>query len=262
MTVNPEVVEDERRGGLDVWAPSIVPPIGRDLSDEQRLACAFRILAKDGFAENISGHITWQRPGQDNLLVNPWGLWWREMSASDVCEVDMDGRVVAGKWDVTPAIHIHTELHRRRPDARVVIHNHPYHVCVMAAMGILPELVHQSGAVFQGDLAVVTEYSGEVDSPDLGEDLAEEIGDASVVILGSHGVIVMAPTIEEATFRAAGIDRVCRMYYDVLLLGRPTLPISPGIMKGMKASMLERGSDVYFAGAVRLLLRDEADVLD
>jgi ribulose-5-phosphate 4-epimerase/fuculose-1-phosphate aldolase len=254
--------EHERLGGLAAWAPRITPPIGVDLTDEQALACAFRILATEGFSENIAGHITWQRPGQDNLLVNPWGLWWSEMTASDVCEVDMDANVVGGRWDVTPAIHIHTELHRARPDARVVVHNHPYHVCVLAAIGVLPELVHQTGSMFAGELRLVEEYTGEVDSPMLGSELAEAIGDATVAILANHGVIVTGATVAEATYRAASIDRVCRLAYDVLVLGRQPLPMAPGLVKGMKASLVERGTDVYWAGAVRSLVRNEPEVLD
>jgi ribulose-5-phosphate 4-epimerase/fuculose-1-phosphate aldolase len=254
--------DGERQGGRSVWAPSVTPPIGVDLSDEQKLACAFRWLAREGFAENIAGHITWQRPGDPHMLVNPWGLWWREIAASDVCTVDTEGRVVAGRWDVTPAIHIHTELHRVRPDARVVIHNHPYHVCVLAAVGELPRIVHQTGSMFASDLRLVEEYTGEVDTPRLGAELAEMIGDASVAVLASHGVIVTGPTIEEATYRAASIDRACRMAYDVMRLGRDPLPLAPSLVSGMKASLLERGADVFFAGAVRQLLRDEPDVLE
>lgn len=252
----------ERRGGKEVWWPKVVPPIGVDLSDEQKLACAFRILARDGFSENISGHITWQRVEGGPMLVNPWGLWWEEIAASDLCEVDTDGVVVAGKWDVTPAIHIHTELHRVRPDARVVIHNHPYHVTVLAALGVLPGLLHQTGSLFLDDLTIVTEYTGEIDTPELGAELAVQIGDAKTALLASHGVVVTGANIEEATYRAASIDRACRLAYDVLVSGREPLSIAPGIMRGMKASMLERGSDVYFAGAVRALLRDQRDVLD
>jgi ribulose-5-phosphate 4-epimerase/fuculose-1-phosphate aldolase len=254
--------QTERRGGRAAWMPSVTPPIGVELSDEAMLACAFRILARDGFAENLAGHITWQRPGHDELLVNPWGLWWAEISASDICAVDLEGRVVAGRWDVTPAIHIHTELHRRRPDARVVIHNHPYHVTVLAALGVLPEILHQNGSMFHDDLKLVEEYTGEIDSAVLGAELAEMVGDASTVILASHGVLITGSTIEEAIYRAASIDRVCRLAYDVMLTGRPGLPIAPGFMKGMKASLLERALDVYWAGAVRLLLRAEPDVLD
>ena len=74
-----------RRGGLQVWAPSVVPPIGVELSNEQALAVAFRHLAGIGFAENMAGHITWQLDGQTDMFVNPWGLWWAELTASDIC---------------------------------------------------------------------------------------------------------------------------------------------------------------------------------
>lgn len=251
-----------KAGGYAVWAPSITPGIGRDLTDEQKLALAFRWLAKEGFAENLAGHITWQRDGTDTMLVNPWGLWWREITASDICEVDSDANIVAGKWDVTPAIHIHTELHRVRPDARVVIHNHPYHACVLAAIGVLPDLVNQTASMFDGDMGLVAEYTGEVDSAALGADLAAEIGEASIVILAGHGVIITGETIEQATYRAASIDRICRMSYDVLLSGTAPLPLDPGLVAGMKVSLMERGADIYFDGLARQLIRDEPDVLD
>lgn len=263
MTVpNPPVETPVKDGGLATWAPRITPPIGVDLTERQALACAFRILAHRGFSENIAGHITVAAPGSDQMLVNPWGLWWEEIKASDLCTVDSDGTVLDGKWDVTPAIHIHTELHRRRPDARVVVHNHPYYVTVLAAVGALPELVHQTGCMFDGELAVVREYTGEVDDAELGARLAEQIGDASTVILANHGIIVTAPTIQEATYRSASIDRVCRLAYDVMLLGREPLPIPAHVRYGMKKSLIERGSDVYWAGEVRALIRREPDVLD
>ena len=41
-----------------------------------------------GFAENMAGHITWQPDGQTDMYVNPWGLWWQELTASDICVVD------------------------------------------------------------------------------------------------------------------------------------------------------------------------------
>ncbi|MCW2939326.1 MAG: putative aldolase [Actinomycetia bacterium] len=250
-----------REGGLAKWAPRITPPIGVDLTLRQELACAFRILARTGFSENIAGHITWSPDSSGDMWVNPWGLWWEEITASDICRVDGDGNVLEGKWDVTPAIHIHTELHRRRPDARVVIHNHPYYVTVLAAMGVLPEIVHQTGTMFDADLSFVTEYTGEVDDAELGAALADMIGDKSTVILASHGIIVTGTTIQEATYRAASIDRMCHLAYDVMLLGKDPLPITPAIKAGMKKSLLERGSEVYWAGAVRSLLRTEPDVL-
>lgn len=249
------------RGGAEAWSPSVTPPIGVDLSDRQRLACAFRILCREGFSENIAGHITWTDRDDGSMLVNPWGLWWDEVSASDVCRVDADGRVLEGRWDVTPAVRIHTELHRRRADARVVVHNHPYNVVLLAAMGLVPEFLHQQASMFDGELGFVSEYAGEIDSAELGADLAERIGDASVVILANHGAIVTAPTIEEATYKAANLERQCRIMVDVVTAGRSATTIPASLRPAMKASLLERGTDVYWAGAVRRLLREEPDVL-
>ena len=257
----PPIDPPARAGGAAVWSPRITPGIGRDLTPEQELACAFRILARTGFSEDIAGHITWERePGK--LLINPWGLWWDEVKGSDVCLVDYDGNVLEGKWDVTPAFHIHTELHKRRPDARVVVHNHPYYVVVLAALGVLPEIMHQQGSMFDGDLVLIDEYTGEIDDAELGGELADRIGDAKNALLVSHGIIVTAETVPEAVYRSASIDRMCRIAYDVLVSGRPHHPLGKGLVEGMKKSLLERGTQVYWDGAVRMLLREHPEVLD
>ena len=253
--------EEVRRGGLEVWAPSKVPPIGVELTDEQTLAVAFRHLAGIGFAENMAGHITWQLDGQNDMLVNPWGLWWQELTASDICVVDEDARVVRGRWDVTPAIHIHTELHRLHPDARVVIHNHPYHVSLLAALGVLPELVHQTGALFLEDMYLVPEYDGEIDATWRATELVKQIGSAHMVLLANHGVIITGRNIAEAVYRAASIERVCRLAYDVMLTGRTPAHMNRGDMVGMKASLIERAADVYWAGAARMTIKADRTVL-
>jgi ribulose-5-phosphate 4-epimerase/fuculose-1-phosphate aldolase len=251
-----------RRGGLEAWAPSVVPPIGVDLSDEQALAVAFRHLAGIGFAENLAGHITWQPDGQTDMFVNPWGLWWQELTASDICVVDADARVIRGRWDVTPAIHIHTELHRVREDARVVIHNHPYYVCVLAALGRLPELVHQTGSLFLDDLCLVDSYDGEIDSATRAADLAARIGGANLTILANHGVIATGRNLAEAVYRAASIERVCKLAYDVMLTGKEPVQMNWPDMAGMQRSLIERAADVYWAGAARLTIKADPTVLN
>ncbi|SON58579.1 Decarboxylase NovR [Mycobacterium simulans] len=254
-------VSNPRRGGLEVWAPSVVPPIGVELSNEQALAVAFRHLAAIGFAENMAGHITWQLDGQTDMLVNPWGLWWSELTASDICVVDAAARVVHGRWDVTPAIHIHTELHRVRDDARVVIHNHPYYACVLAALGRLPDLLHQTGSLFVDDLCMVEAYDGEVDSPSRAADLAAHIGRANLTILANHGVIATGRNLAEAVYRAASIERVCKLAYDVMLTGKEPVKMNWSDMAGMQKSLVERAADVYWAGAARMTIKADSDVL-
>jgi ribulose-5-phosphate 4-epimerase/fuculose-1-phosphate aldolase len=253
----------KRSGGRAAWVPRVTPGTGVALTPAQELACAFRILAAEGVSENMAGHIT-VADADGRMMVNPWGLWWDEVAASDICVVSPDAEVLEGRWDVTPAIHIHTELHRRRPDARVVVHNHPYHVTVLAALGMLPDIYHQTASMYEGELAFVEEYTGEIDSAALGADLAKRIGDASTVILANHGLIVTAPTVVEATYKAASIDRQCRLAYDVAIASagqrQPTV-VDPMTRGAMKASLLERAAEIYWNGWIRRLVREQPDVL-
>jgi len=244
------------------WIASRVPGIGRELTHAQAHACAVRHLASTGFSENIGGHLTWVDRDDDSMLVNPWGLWWEEVKASDIIRVDADGKVIDGQWDVTPAIHIHTELHRNRADARVVVHNHPYWSCLLAAIGELPRFLHQTACMYEGDLVFVDEYDGEIDDPELGRQLASRIGDASVALLANHGVIVTGATLEHAIYRAASFDRQCKLTFQTLTTGRKIREIPPHVRPAMKASLLERAADVYWAASVRTLLREEPDVLE
>lgn len=251
----------ERIGGLAAWAPRHVPGFGVDLTPEQELAAALRHLDDTGFSETMTGHITWQQPGRDTMLVNPWGYWWAECRASHILEIDADGRVVRGDLDVTPAIPIHTELHRRRPDARVVVHTHPVFTSVWAALAELPPIVHQNGSILADEMVLVSDYDGEVDSPVLGAALAEAIGDASVALLVSHGVVVTAPTMAEAVFKSVLFERNCELAWRVRSMAADPVPIAPALQKQLKASLVERAATVYWNGAVRQLVALEPEVL-
>ena len=251
---------NERTGGLAAWAPRAVPGPGLELTPAQELAIALRHLDDVGWCENLTGHITVQQG--DEFLVNPWGLWWAEVRAGDLLTIDGDGGVVAGEWDVTPAVHIHTELHRRRPDAAVVVHNHPPYASALAAVGELPDLVHQNSSILADEMVLVADYDGEVDKPALGAELAASIGDASVALLVSHGVIVTAPTIEEAVYKSVLFERTCHLHWLVRAMDRTSIPIAPTHQKQLKASLVERAAPVYWHGVVRAMVRDEPEVLE
>ena len=249
----------QRHGGLAAWAPRSLPPIGVELTPAQQLAIALRHLDDVGFAENLTGHITVAH-GAD-FLVNPWGLWWAEVCAGDMLTIDNNGLVLDGQWDVTPAVHIHTELHRRRDDARVVVHNHPPYASTLAAIGELPDIVHQNSSILSGEMVLVADYDGEVDQPHLGAALADMIGGASVALLVSHGVIVTAPTIAEAVYKSVLFERACMLHWQVRALGERALPIAANAQRQLKASLIERAAPVYWNGVVRHLLATEPEVL-
>jgi ribulose-5-phosphate 4-epimerase/fuculose-1-phosphate aldolase len=242
-----------------VREPRPGPGIGRKLTTQQELACALRILAREGWVENLSGHVTWAT-ADGGMWCNPWGLWWQEVRASDVLRLDAEGTVVEGPWDVTPAVFLHTELHRTRPDATVIVHHHPYYATLLSALGELPRMVHQNSCIFDGELTFVDEYGGIEDAND-GKWLAREVGDASGVLLAHHGAIVTAPTIAEACYKAATFERMCRFTYDALAAGRSPREVPTDARAALKPVLRQNTPRAYWEGAVRLLLRDEPEVL-
>jgi len=239
--------------------PAPGPGIGHDLTTQQELACALRILAHGGWRENLSGHITWAT-GDGGMWCNPWGKWWDEVTASDILRLAADGTVVEGKWDVTGAVFLHTELHRARPDAVIVVHNHPYFATLLAAMGEMPRLVHQNSCLFHDELAFVDEYAGVGDAAS-GAWLAEQIGSASGILLAFHGAIVTGASIGEACYKAVTFERMCRLTYDILAAGAKPTEI-PVAQRGELQTMLREVTPrAYWDGAVRLLRRDEPETI-
>ena len=237
--------------------------IGRPLTVQQELACALRILARAGWQENVSGHITWAQEGTDNLWCNPWGIWWEETKASDIVLVSPDGEVIDGKWGATGAVFIHTELHRARPDATVVVHGHPYYVTLLASLGITPPIIHQNSCIFDGDIAFVDEYDGFVSNADAGVFLAEQVGTATGGAArqprrpSSPG----APSARPATTRSrssgcAGSRTTRWRWASSRARSRP--PCAASMKPGLKLGC----PPTFWDGAVRQLLVTEPEVLD
>jgi ribulose-5-phosphate 4-epimerase/fuculose-1-phosphate aldolase len=244
-----------------------MPGIGCDLTLEQELACALRILAGEGWQENLSGHIT-VMCDDGTIAANPWGKWWSEVRATDVVHVDLETAAVVrdggATLDVTPAVYLHTELHRARPDARVVVHNHPYHATLLACLGVAPVVSHQNSALFEDEVTVVDEYEGTVESTEAGEWLAARVGEATAVLLANHGAIVTGATFGEACYRAVTFERMCRFTVDALRCGRGLrrLPGDGAARAALKAELVRNTPDAYWHGAVRQLLAREPETLD
>ncbi len=237
-----------------------MPEIGHDLTAEQELACALRILAGAGWQENLSGHIT-VAIDSDHVLVNPWGLWWQEVRASDIITVRLDGGITNGKWDITPAVYLHTELHRARPDATVVIHNHPFHATLLACLGMLPTISHQNSALFHNEMVYVDEYAGTVESVSAGAALAHAVGNATTALLANHGAIVTGETIGAACYRAVTFERACAFETGAMQAGRQLRPLPGAGITALQSELKRNTSTAFWNGAVRQLLATNPEVL-
>ena len=96
------------------------------LHRKQRLAAAFRLFGRFGFSEGIAGHITARDPEHhDHFWVNPLGMHFSLIRASDLILVNPTGEVVEGSKPVNQAAFaIHSQIHAARPDVVAAAHAH------------------------------------------------------------------------------------------------------------------------------------------
>ena len=120
---------------------------------KQRLAAAFRLFAKFGFDEGVAGHITARDPERtDHFWVNPFGVHFRQIRASDLILVNASGEVVKGNRLVNiAAFAIHSSIHHARPDVVAAAHSHSLHGKVWATLGRLLDPITQDACAFFED---------------------------------------------------------------------------------------------------------------
>jgi ribulose-5-phosphate 4-epimerase/fuculose-1-phosphate aldolase len=195
-----------------------IAPALPELTAAQELALLCRCLFAEGYDDHLAGHITYKQP-DGTMLVNPFGLTWDEVTASDIMTMDADGKEISGRWTITPAITLHVELHRVRDDIAVAIHNHSRWGTVWADIGRAPEIYDQTGALYHGGVAVYDEYWGTVDDASNARAVAKAIGEANVGLLANHGVVVLGADIQQAYLRAMSFEWRSRQAWRIAAAG-------------------------------------------
>ena len=165
------------------------------------LAACFQLAAQYGFEEGICNHFSAVVPGHDNLFfVNPYGYAFSEITASRLLICDFDGHVVAGegKPEAT-AFFIHARLHRLKPRVKAAFHTHMPNATALCLLEGPPLLwLGQTALKFYGRTAVDENYNGLALDDSEGDRIAQTTGDADIVFLKNHGVLVAGESIAEA----------------------------------------------------------------
>jgi ribulose-5-phosphate 4-epimerase/fuculose-1-phosphate aldolase len=165
------------------------------------LAAALRWAARLGLSEGICNHFSLALPGPaGRYLINPFGVHWAEMRASQLLVLDPDGKVVEGKGEVeTTAFHIHSRLHRTRSDAVAVLHTHmPNATALTMVEGGRLAMAHQNALRFHDAIAYDDAYNGLALSRDEGDRMAAALGSARIMFLANHGVIALGADLAQA----------------------------------------------------------------
>ncbi|MEP6971713.1 MAG: class II aldolase/adducin family protein [Betaproteobacteria bacterium] len=211
-------------------------PIGSDCHPHEwaarlELAACYRVFAMLGWTEMIYNHITLRLPdsvtgGARQFLINPFGLHYNEVTASNLVKIDPQGRVQGGsRHPVNPAgFIVHAAIHEGLPGAHCVMHTHTTAGLAVACLqGGLQQTNFYSAQlhdrVAYHDFEGITIHAGEAPR------LLASIGDKPAVILRNHGLLAWGETLALTFATLWTLQRACEIQLATLSMG-PAIPIA------------------------------------
>lgn len=179
----------------------------------RELAACYRLVHHYRMSDLLASHISARIPGkEDRLLINPFGLLFNEVTASNLVEISYGGQVhePAGAIINPAGLLIHTAVHSARHDAGCVIHVHSAAGVAVSAQadGLLP--ISQQALVVQGRLAY-HDYEGVALRDEERARLQADLGDARVMILRNHGLLAVGETVGEAFYWLYTLQKACEI---------------------------------------------------
>jgi ribulose-5-phosphate 4-epimerase/fuculose-1-phosphate aldolase len=236
------------------------------------LAACFRMAARLGMHEGICNHFSLVVPtgpgGRDDLfLVNPYGWAFSEVTASRLLVCDFEGNVVAGEGvPEATAFFIHARVHKNVPRARACFHTHMPNATSLAMLEGPPLLwAGQSALKFYGRTVVDEDYNGLALDTAEGDRIAASIGEADIVFMKNHGVMVVGNNAAEAWDDLYYLERAAEAQRLALSTGRPLKAVRPDIAAKTYAQMQEgdrESARLHLDSVKRILAKDEPDFAD
>ena len=195
------------------------------------LAACYRLVDRYGMTDMIYNHITARVPGPEHhLLINLYGLTYREITASSLVKIDLDGEII-WKPETDYGINksgyvIHGCIHRARKDVACVLHTHTSAGMAVSAMkcGLLP--LTQTSIRFVGHLGY-HDYEGPATDLDERERLVRDLGDTKQMLLRNHGTLALGATPGEAWSGIYQLESACSVQVRALAGGRDHVLIAP-----------------------------------
>src|SRR3569832_837533 len=150
------------------------------------LAACYRLVDQYEMTDLIYNHVTARIPGTEHLLINLYGLLYKEITASSLVKIDVEGDIIY-KPDTDYGINksgyvIHGAIHKARPDVKCVLHTHTRAGVAVSAMtcGLLP--LSQTSIRIVGHIGY-PDYEGPAIDP------AERVRSGSD--LGPHAALIL-----------------------------------------------------------------------
>jgi ribulose-5-phosphate 4-epimerase/fuculose-1-phosphate aldolase len=222
------------------------------------LAACYRVFDMLGWTEMIFNHITLRVPGPEpRFLINPFGLHYREVKASNLVLIDLEGNVLRDSgWPINRAgFVIHSAIHGALPEAHCVMHTHTTNGVAVSCLknGLSSDNFY--GAMLHGRVAYHELEGVTVDTGERSR-IVRDLGDKHVMVLRNHGLLSWGGNVAEAYLRLWTLQRACDVQVAAGLAGGELNRLSPQVierMLGESGPGESRTCQDVFAALVRMV---------
>lgn len=221
------------------------------------LAACYRVFSFLGWTELIFNHITVRVPPEGepadadprHYLINPFGLHYSEVTATNLIKVGLDGAPVHDTpWTVNRAgFVIHSAIHSARDDAHCIMHVHTTAGMAVACKEAGLGQDNFYSAMIAGDVAY-HDYEGVTTRTDEQERLVASLGSKHCMILRNHGLLACEVTVADAFFTMWTLNRACEIQMAAAAIPGPNRALTPD---AIASSLLKQHRSVDPAGHVQ-----------
>ncbi len=229
-----------------------------------QLAASYRLVEELGWSFLIFGHLTTRVPGPEkHFLINPYGLMYDEITASNLVKIDLEGnKVEQSEWDINPAgFIIHSAVHATKNTAHCVMHTHTN--AGMAMAGLKQGLINIdfSGSAFNNKVAS-HDFEGVTLRNDECQRIAGDLGDKSIMILKNHGLLTTGSTIADAFMRLYTLESACQVQLLARACNEKYEYVPENILERHSKDLKDEGSyRLAFRALVRRMLRKDSSFI-
>ena len=227
------------------------------------LAALYRIVDKLRMTDLIYTHLSARVPDEpDHFLINRYGEFFDEVTASSLVKMDFDGNVIGEPGEFNEAgWTIHSGVLMARPDANCVMHLHTRASVAVAAQASGLRPISQQSLLVLGNLAY-HEYDVVVGNMDEREHLGKDCAKADCIILRNHGLLTVGKTIRETFKRMYFLETACQIQTaagDGALIEVPEPSLSASIRRYEEKWASGTYADLEWESMLRMLDRSGSD---
>ena len=214
----------------DFCPPSLA---GEEWRLRVQLAACYRVFDHLGWTELMFNHITVRLPCQrPAYLINPFGLNYREVTPGNLIKVGLDGQPLEATSHLVnrAGFVIHSAVHAARDDAHCIMHTHT--TAGMAVACKRGGLGHDDfyGAELFGDVAY-HDFEGITVHDDEGPRLVASLADKHILILRSHGMLVVGSDVFNAFRWMWTLQRACEVQVAAASLPGPDVALADDVRR-------------------------------